>query len=377
MNGTRPAAPFTHHTLATPLTRAHSWTLEHPAALCIPQTSILGLCMLPTRHAVPVGGHCAVGRPTYLPPSCGLAAHCPPAFHPPTTYLPATYRLPVACSRFCSIPEETQAVARFLAKAEGVLAGLGVADIVFHTVDPSLQVRTYGRACGPGCGERGGPHHISFRPAGVDMRRFGPYVCQDNCGDNCRGKCPGGGGRGRAAALIGKGGRRSEMARGGDGKKSTSQHQPVTWTGKDGDAVTAGTQFGTVRGSARSILVAERIALNFMQRMSGTATATRKLVEVRAHGNSVGVGAWRQEWVGRGGGREKRGSMSSTGTAMRKLVEVRARCTGNRLREARRQEWGERDTGKDERGSMSGTAAATHTLVEVRARCTGNRLREA
>jgi len=33
-----------------------------------------------------------------------------------------------------------------------------------------------------------------------------------------------------------------------------------------------------VRGSARSILVAERIALNFMQRMSGIATATAAMV---------------------------------------------------------------------------------------------------
>ena len=48
----------------------------------------------------------------------------------------------------------------------------------------------------------------------------------------------------------------------------------MQWTGKDGDHVKSGTKFGTVKGSARSILVAERIALNFMQRMSGIATAT-------------------------------------------------------------------------------------------------------
>lgn len=39
--------------------------------------------------------------------------------------------------------------------------------------------------------------------------------------------------------------------------------------------------FPQVRGSARSILVAERIALNFMQRMSGIATATHQMVQVR------------------------------------------------------------------------------------------------
>lgn len=53
----------------------------------------------------------------------------------------------------------------------------------------------------------------------------------------------------------------------------------------DGDRVAAGTRFGHVRGSARSILVAERIALNFMQRMSGIATATAALVAAAApHG---------------------------------------------------------------------------------------------
>ncbi len=41
-------------------------------------------------------------------------------------------------------------------------------------------------------------------------------------------------------------------------------------------------QFGVVRGSARSILVAERIALNFMQRMSGIASATSSMVAAAA-----------------------------------------------------------------------------------------------
>lgn len=53
----------------------------------------------------------------------------------------------------------------------------------------------------------------------------------------------------------------------------------MSWSGKDGDHVTSGTKFGTVRGSARSILVAERVALNFVQRMSGIATATAAMAE--------------------------------------------------------------------------------------------------
>lgn len=56
----------------------------------------------------------------------------------------------------------------------------------------------------------------------------------------------------------------------------------VAWTYGDGDAVSAGTIFGTVRGRARSILAAERLALNLLQRMSGIASLTRRMVEAAA-----------------------------------------------------------------------------------------------
>ncbi|XVE85395.1 hypothetical protein DITRI_Ditri17bG0087600 [Diplodiscus trichospermus] len=49
----------------------------------------------------------------------------------------------------------------------------------------------------------------------------------------------------------------------------------VEWSRKDGDYVQKGLQFGKVYGIALSIVVAERIALNFMQRMSGIATLTK------------------------------------------------------------------------------------------------------
>ncbi|KAF8066371.1 hypothetical protein HT031_002695 [Scenedesmus sp. PABB004] len=94
-----------------------------------------------------------------------------------------------------TIPEATQATATFLAKADGVLAGVAVADAVFAAVDPGLR---------------------------------------------------------------------------------------ATWSLQDGDRVAAGDQFGFVSGSARSILVAERVALNFMQRMSGVATATAAMVAAAA-----------------------------------------------------------------------------------------------
>ena len=53
----------------------------------------------------------------------------------------------------------------------------------------------------------------------------------------------------------------------------------VTWTKSDGDAITRGDTFGAVRGRARSILTAERLALNVLQRMSGIATVTHRMVE--------------------------------------------------------------------------------------------------
>lgn len=47
----------------------------------------------------------------------------------------------------------------------------------------------------------------------------------------------------------------------------------------DGDAVKAGTPIAEVQGSAKSILMGERTALNFLQRLSGIATLTAQFVE--------------------------------------------------------------------------------------------------
>ena len=84
-----------------------------------------------------------------------------------------------------TIPAGTRAEARFLLKADGVVAGLAVAERVFAAVDAELR---------------------------------------------------------------------------------------VSWTASDGDVLESGTVFGGVAGRARSILVAERLALNLMQRMGGIAT---------------------------------------------------------------------------------------------------------
>jgi len=91
-----------------------------------------------------------------------------------------------------TVAPETQAQAHFLAKEDGVLAGLLVADRVFAAVDETLE---------------------------------------------------------------------------------------TAWTKADGDTIAGGVSFGTVRGRARGILTAERLALNLLQRMSGIATVTRRMVE--------------------------------------------------------------------------------------------------
>ena len=51
---------------------------------------------------------------------------------------------------------------------------------------------------------------------------------------------------------------------------------------QDGDLCRAGEEIGTVSGFAAPLLTAERIALNFLQRLSGIATRTRQFVDVAA-----------------------------------------------------------------------------------------------
>ncbi|VFQ78141.1 unnamed protein product [Cuscuta campestris] len=91
-----------------------------------------------------------------------------------------------------TIPTDMEAEAHFLAKEDGIIAGIALAEMVFREVDPALQ---------------------------------------------------------------------------------------VVWSRKDGDEVNKGLQFGKVQGKAYSIIVAERVALNFMQRMSGIATLTKAMAD--------------------------------------------------------------------------------------------------
>jgi nicotinate-nucleotide pyrophosphorylase (carboxylating) len=60
------------------------------------------------------------------------------------------------------------------------------------------------------------------------------------------------------------------------------------WPAGDGDRVDAGTTVARIEGPARALLVGERLALNVLQRMSGIATATRRMVEAaRPHGARI------------------------------------------------------------------------------------------
>ncbi|EOA24307.1 hypothetical protein CARUB_v10017548mg [Capsella rubella] len=91
-----------------------------------------------------------------------------------------------------TIPFDMEVEAYFLAKEDGIVAGIALADMIFEQVDPSLKVE---------------------------------------------------------------------------------------WMRKDGDYVHKGLKFGKVSGNAHKIVVAERVVLNFMQRMSGIATLTKLMAD--------------------------------------------------------------------------------------------------
>lgn len=60
----------------------------------------------------------------------------------------------------------------------------------------------------------------------------------------------------------------------------------VTQLVADGERFAAGDELLIVQGPAASVLSAERVALNLLQRMSAIATATRELVDLVAHTNA-------------------------------------------------------------------------------------------
>jgi nicotinate-nucleotide pyrophosphorylase (carboxylating) len=56
----------------------------------------------------------------------------------------------------------------------------------------------------------------------------------------------------------------------------------IAWDVPEGATVAAGTRVCSLQGDARALLAAERVALNFLQTLSGVATVTRRHVEAVA-----------------------------------------------------------------------------------------------
>ncbi|GEP46762.1 carboxylating nicotinate-nucleotide diphosphorylase [Microbacterium saccharophilum] len=88
---------------------------------------------------------------------------------------------------------------------------------------------------------------------------------------------------------------------------------------RDGDAFAAGDRLASVHGPARAVLTAERVALNFTQRMSGIATLTTRYVAEVAHTGAriadtrkttPGLRAFERHAVRSGGGHNHRHSLS-------------------------------------------------------------------
>lgn len=128
----------------------------------------------------------------------------------------------------------------------------------------------------------------------------------------------------------------------------TDPNTVVTFALNDGDRFDAGSQLATVSGPARAVLRAERIGLNFCQRLSGIATTTRAYVD-RVSGTSArivdtrkttpGLRALERHAVRCGGGHNHRFSLSDAVMAKDNHLAVLADqglSVSQAIREARR-----------------------------------------
>ncbi|KPK56358.1 MAG: nicotinate-nucleotide pyrophosphorylase [Thiotrichales bacterium SG8_50] len=66
----------------------------------------------------------------------------------------------------------------------------------------------------------------------------------------------------------------------------------------DGDHVEPGAELATISGPAASILLGERVALNFMQRLTGVATMTRRFVDALPDGSATRIADTRKTTPG-------------------------------------------------------------------------------
>lgn len=128
----------------------------------------------------------------------------------------------------------------------------------------------------------------------------------------------------------------------------------------DGDDFAAGDVLASVSGSARSILTAERVALNFTQRMSGIATLTAAYVTAidgtdariaDTRKTTPGLRAFERHAVASGGGRNHRYSLSDAVMAKDNHLAVLMR-SGLDLATALRE-------------ALSQLPHTTHVVVEV------------
>ena len=113
----------------------------------------------------------------------------------------------------------------------------------------------------------------------------------------------------------------------------------------DGDAFEAGDTLATVTGPARSVLQGERVALNFVQRMSGIATLTSAFVREVAHTSArivdtrkttPGLRAFERHAVRSGGGHNHRYSLSDAVMAKDNHLAVLTAQTGLSVTDALR-----------------------------------------
>lgn len=61
----------------------------------------------------------------------------------------------------------------------------------------------------------------------------------------------------------------------------------VRWHYREGERMSAGSTVCSLRGPARALLTAERSAMNFLQLLSGVASATRRYVDATAHTSAL------------------------------------------------------------------------------------------
>lgn len=128
----------------------------------------------------------------------------------------------------------------------------------------------------------------------------------------------------------------------------------------DGDEFGPGDVLASVSGSARSILTAERVALNFTQRMSGIATLTAQYVRavegtsariVDTRKTTPGLRAFERHAVASGGGRNHRYSLSDAVMAKDNHLAV-LQASGADLAAALRE-------------SLAQLPHTTHVVIEV------------